>query len=684
MSKTHTNRLSREESPYLKQHAHNPVDWYAWSDEALQQALKEDKPILVSIGYSTCHWCHVMERESFEDEATAQLMNEYFISIKVDREERPDIDHLYMEAVQLLGVSGGWPLNVFLTPDAKPFYGGTYFPPTPKYNRPSWKQVLQKMHQAFQEQRQEVEQQADKLMEMIQESPDRMRDKFPARDWQLSGHSFREKWQHMYYAIREDFDRVEGGFGRSTKFPQVSTLSWLQAYGYLSKTEEAKEHVRFTLSKMVAGGIFDHLAGGFSRYTVDRAWKIPHFEKMLYDNALLLGVLSDEHIREPHPFFERAIRKSIDYLVSEMRHEDGGFYSALDADSEGEEGKFYVWSWEELTAVLGPEELGVLRKHVSVAEEGNWEGKNILYLREDANLDLDEQLDRWEAGLEALEPVFRVMKEKRDERTRPGTDTKRITGWNAMLICGLFKSYLAVGDEDWLAESENLLRLLHREHRDEGGNLLRNQRGAKREIGAYLEDEAWFIRAVLQMYPLLSKEVWRPVIEREIEFVLANFYEKEQQLFYENSLAGMTGPARVSHTYDAGVPSGNAVMIMNLLEAAILFDRADWRGVAEEMLMAMSGVVAQFPSSFSYWGKGLMALDYGIDEFAVLGPEWKNRAIEIMRSGRPFKVVEPGTEPDRSIPLLKGKKVAEATLMYLCAHYECKAPVKNLSELSEI
>jgi uncharacterized protein len=306
-----------------------------------------------------------------------------------------------------------------------------------------------------------------------------------------------------------------------------------------------------------------------------------------------------------------------------------------------------------------------------------------LYLREDANLSLDEQLDRWEEELEALGPVFQVLKVKRDGRVRPGTDTKRITGWNAMLVCGLFQSYLAVGEEEWLAVSEELLQLLHTKYRNEGGELLRNQRGAKREIGAYLEDEAWFIRAALQLYPLLSKEVWRPVIEREITFVLDNFYEKEHQLFYENNLTGVTGPARVHHTYDAGVPSGNAVMIMNLLEAAILFDRDDWRGIAEEMLMAMSGVVTQFPSSFSYWGKGLMAVDYGIDEWAVLGSDWKNSAIEIMRSGRPFKVVEPGTEPDRSIPLLRGKKVAEATLLYLCTHYECKAPVKNLSELSE-
>lgn len=678
------NHLAGEESPYLLQHASNPVDWYPWGEEAFEKAKAEDKPILVSIGYATCHWCHVMERESFENESVAAIQNDLFISIKVDREERPDVDHYYMEAVHFLGISGGWPLNVFLTPDRKPYFGGTYYPPEPRYNRPSWTQVLLRMHQAFSERREEVEQQASRLVSLIESESYQLRSKYPANNWLEAAAGSPDHWKDLYYKIREGFDRNEGGFGGAPKFPQVSTLLFLMAYGSLEKENEAVDHVRWTIAKMLAGGIFDQAGGGFARYSVDKAWKIPHFEKMLYDNALLLQVMAPLYLISPDPFLEAGIRQTISFLFREMALPEGGFASAIDADSDGIEGKFYVWSWWQLKALFSDEEMELLNRHLDISPEGNWEDTNILYLRENPALELDAQLAEWAKSRAELAPLLERILKARDGRNRPITDSKVITGWNAMLVTGLFSAFTAHSEHSWKDRGFQLLRYLDQNHRDEEGNLLRLPGGAKRRIRSFLEDEAWMIRAFLMAAQLDPKSDWAERADKQIDGVIEHFYDQERKLFYENRSDTEENSPPVHQIYDSGMPSPNSVMVMNLLEASVLMDRPAWKEIAVAMLEEMAGVIFQFPASLSYWALGLMGSERGMDEWAVLGPEFQERILEIFKKYRPFRVIDGDDNQNEERPLLSGKEVGEETLLYYCTDYACRAPVKEIEELGDL
>ncbi|MES1216561.1 MAG: thioredoxin domain-containing protein, partial [Bacteroidota bacterium] len=436
--KLFTNRLAKETSPYLLQHAHNPVDWYPWSDEALQKAKTENKPILISIGYSACHWCHVMEKESFENEETAKLMNDHFINIKIDREERPDLDHIYMDAVQAMTGSGGWPLNVFLTPDLKPFYGGTYFPPVRAYNRSSWKETLLGISQAFQERRHEIDAQAENMKDHLVKSngfglqvvSENAKNELFSKE--TPGEIFRN--------IMKTADKEWGGFGRAPKFPQTFIIKFLLRYHLVTKNEEALKQALLSIDKMIDGGIYDQLAGGFARYSTDTEWLVPHFEKMLYDNALIVEVLSEAYQLTKKERYKEVIEQTLGFIERDMLAAGGGFYAAFDADSEGEEGKFYVWDYDEVNKLLG-NDAAIFCNYYNITRHGNWEDKNILNVKET----IETFAEKNSITADTLKILFKknaaVLLKERNKRIWPGLDDKIILGWNALMNTAYSKAF---------------------------------------------------------------------------------------------------------------------------------------------------------------------------------------------------------------------------------------------------
>ncbi len=488
-----TNRLAQESSPYLKQHAHNPVDWYPWSEEALNKAREEDKPIIVSIGYSACHWCHVMEHECFEDEAVAQRMNEHFVSIKVDREERPDVDQVYMEAVQMMGIQGGWPLNVFLTPDQKPFYGGTYFP------KDNWVQLLDNIAQAYQHNREELTKSAEEFVQNLAR-PDHERYAIGQGE-AFDAQRARQQLADIYRNFAQSFDTERGGMAKAPKFPMPSQWLFLMRYIAITEDEAALKQLRLTLDEMANGGIYDQVGGGFARYSVDAEWFAPHFEKMLYDNGQLLSVYAEAYTLTQEVLYQRVINETVSFVSRELTSEEGGFYSALDADSEGEEGRFYTWTYEEIKNVLG-QEADLVIDYFGVTEAGNWEnGRNILHKRKSNDafaqryglnfVDLDE----------LIEDVKQRLLEQRAKRERPGLDDKIIASWNGLMLRGLVDAYAATGSTDTLALARRNAHFLVNEMMEQRGEttvLYRTyQADPSTRINGYLDDYAAVIDALL-------------------------------------------------------------------------------------------------------------------------------------------------------------------------------------------
>ena len=583
------NQLIHETSPYLLQHAHNPVHWYAWKEEAFERARKEDKPILVSIGYSTCHWCHVMERESFENEEVAAFMNEHFINIKVDREERPDVDQIYMEACQAINGSGGWPLNCFLTPDKKPFFAGTYFPPRPAYQRPSWFQVLQNIYRAFTQKREQIEEQADRLLAAIQRS-DGFIVKNAFAGLEVEKVFDRAFADQLYDQLRERFDREEGGFGTAPKFPGSMSLSLLLQYHHHTGNEEALEQVLFSLDKMIQGGIYDQLGGGFARYATDRAWLVPHFEKMLYDNALLTGVLAEAWQLTGKSLYRETIEETLDYVAREMRSEEGGFYAALDADSEGEEGKFYVWSKKEVDALLG-EEAPLFCQFYGISEGGNWEGKNILWREQ--NYPEFARAQGLEEGLlrQKMAAGRQVLFRERAKRVRPGLDDKQILSWNALMVTAYCQAYQALGKETYREIArESVDLLLERYKEGNGPGFLHTYKAGKAQYPAFLNDYAFLIEALLAVHQITYDQHYLEKARQITEFVWAHFRDSSDHLFYFTVESQKDIPLRRKEVFDSALPAGNSTMARNLRQLGILLDQQRYVRAAEEMLKGMKKV----------------------------------------------------------------------------------------------
>lgn len=667
MNDKHTNRLIRATSPYLLQHARNPVDWFEWGEEALTKAKKENKLILVSIGYSSCHWCHVMERESFEKESVAEVMNSFFVCIKVDREERPDIDQIYMDAVQALGVNGGWPLNVFLTPDQKPFFGGTYFSPQ------VWTQVLTNIHTAYQSKREDILASAEALTNhLANQGISQYRKKSAEAD-------FRKMLDNTYAQLEKKFDKTHGGLDRAPKFIMPSIWLWLLRYWHLTKNESALNHTLFTLKKIAAGGIYDQLGGGFARYSVDGEWFAPHFEKMLYDNAQLLTLYSEAFMISKDERFKTVVFETYEWLVREMTSEDHGFYSALDADSEGVEGKFYVWNYEELTSLIVPEYAGLFADYFKLVPAGNWEhGENIL-LKADH---LDQLLEDYKLSKEEfnqlLGSVTRTLLEVREQRIRPGLDDKILSGWNAMTIVGLLDAFHAFGEPRFLGMAVLNMQFLE-QNLLEGSKLFRSFKGKRGPTEGFLEDYAYVIQAYIKLYQANFTERWIERAGSLMEYVLENFYDPNESFFFYTSLQAEKLIARKKEIFDNVIPSSNSVMVQNLFHLGIMLDRDDWKTKATEMAESISHLISEEPNYMSNWGIVLAEIKAGLAEVVFTGESGLSRKHQFKKQYQPFALVMGSDKPSR-LPLLRDKTQGDSELIYVCYNKTCKLPVKTVEE----
>ena len=650
------NALARETSPYLLQHRDNPVDWLPWGEEALRRAREHDRPLLVSIGYSACHWCHVMERESFEDPQTAALMNEHFVCVKVDREERPDVDALYMEAVQAMTGHGGWPLNVFVTPEQVPFFGGTYFPPEPRQGMPSWRQVLGAVAEAWQSRNDEIRGQGERMAQRLQGGALLEPSDEPITAAELDD---------AVAVLRGAFDSLNGGWGGAPKFPAASVIEFLLRRG-------ERQMTLYTLRSMASGGIYDQVGGGFSRYAVDATWTIPHFEKMLYDNALLARaylhgwqVTGDELLR-------RTAEETLDWAIREMRAPEGGFYSALDADSEGVEGKFYVWTLDELRAALG-DDLDAAVAWFGASETGNFEGANILESRGP------------EPPVDVRERIRARLLEVRAERVRPGLDDKRLAAWNALMIAALAEAGAVLERADLLGAARDAAAFVLGEMRTPDGRLLRTFNAGEARLNAYLEDHAFVLEALLTLYESTFEDRWFAAAREIADTIVDRFADPANGGFFSTSDDHEELVARRKDLEDAPIPSGGSAAAFGLLRLAALTGEARYEDHAVSHLRLLHEIAPRHPTAF---GHLLQAVDFHIApvrEVALAGePAGIAVLADVARSAfRPHVVLAGGAGDGRSaVPLMEGRTPVDGhAAAYVCERFACLRPVTSPDEL---
>ena len=664
------NRLIRETSPYLLQHANNPVDWHAWGEEALNLSRTSDKPILLSIGYSACHWCHVMEHESFENEAIAKLMNENFINIKVDREERPDLDQVYMNAVQLMTGSGGWPMTVFLLPSGEPFYGGTYFPPDDRYGRPGFRRLLETIAQSYKSKKQEIVNSAQSLRQHLNQKVqgDTNADvvHLPLLDQAARGLSSR-------------FDPRHGGFGAAPKFPPSMTIEFLLRYYHRTGNREALQMSTFTLDKMAYGGLYDQIGGGFHRYSTDARWLVPHFEKMLYDNALLARVYLDAWRVTGNPLYRRITEEVLDFIVREMRDPNGGFYSTQDADSEGVEGKFYVWQFEEFKATAGPDgEL--LARYLDVTSHGNWEEHNILNVPRPPDVFCKiEKIseDELKAKFDAARPKLYAAREK---RIHPGRDEKILTDWNGLALRAFADAAAYLGRDDYrqiaVSNAEFIFRTLW-----DGTRLLHSFKDGRARFNAYLDDYANVADGLLSLYQLTFEEGWLKRAESLADLIIDTFWDSDNGGFYFTDIGHEALITRTKDYFDNATPSGNSVAADVLVRLGAQLGRNDLTEKAKRLFESTGALLAQYPSGF---GRLLEAIDF------YLGP---SKEVAVVVAGKdadlfitayrkrylPRTVIAAGGTGTvallRDRPAIGGKSTA-----YVCENMTCQRPVTDIGE----
>jgi uncharacterized protein YyaL (SSP411 family) len=676
------NRLAKETSPYLLQHKDNPVDWYPWGEEALKRAREEDKPLLLSVGYSACHWCHVMERESFEDDETARMMNEHFVNVKVDREERPDIDSIYMAAVQALTRHGGWPMTVFLTPDGAPFYGGTYYPPNPSRGMPSFQQLLLSVVDAYENRREEVLQNAQAVSDYLQASTAAVMPEAESAGTELLDRAAE--------TLLSQLDRRFGGFGSAPKFPQAMNLEVLLRHYHRTEERSALDGVELTCRQMANGGIYDQLGGGFSRYSVDAYWLVPHFEKMLYDNALLSRLYLETYQATGDAFYRRIAEETLDYVLRDMTSEEGGFYSAEDADSEGEEGKFYVWTPDELEAILDPDEASLAARYWDVTERGNFEGKNILHVACPPEAVADEfglsTEELWARIATIRAKLFAV----REERVRPGRDEKILAAWNGLMLRSFALAARVTGREDYRkAAIKNATFIV--EKLEEDGRIHRSYKDGRARFNGYLEDYAMVADGLVALYEATFETRWLVEADALLDAVSELFWDEEKRVFYDTPADHEELVTRPRDVYDNAAPSGTSVATEVLLKLALFLDRSDYRQRAEDVLEELAGGMEKVPSGF---GRLLCALDLSISEtreVAIVGdpeaPDTRDLLETVYSGYLPNKVVA-GRGPDDEeagglIPLLAHRPAREGkATAYVCVHYACQTPTADPEELS--
>ena len=640
------NRLANETSPYLLQHKDNPVDWYPWGEEALERARAEEKPILLSIGYSACHWCHVMERESFEDEATAAYMNERFVPIKLDREERPDLDAIYMEACQAMTGHGGWPLNVFLTPEQVPFFAGTYFPPEDRGGMPSWRRILEAVADTWDEKREEIRAGSQRVVERLQGGA-ALEPSTDAIDPRIL--------DDAVAALRSSYDRAHGGFGGAPKFPPASAIEFLLRRGETEMTAH-------TLRAMASAGMYDQIGGGFARYSVDARWLVPHFEKMLYDNALLARAYLHGWQVTGDALFRSVCEETLDWALREMRGDEGGFHSALDADSEGVEGKFYVWSLEELREVGGEEAVAAF----GATEAGNFEGSNILVRAGDAPAELRRRLY-----------------EVRGRRVWPGLDDKRLTSWNALMISALAETGAVLERADYLEAARGCAEFVLRDLRDGDGRLLRTWKGGDAKLNAYLEDHAFLLEALLTLYEATFDPRWFGEARTLADTMIERFADDARGGFFETSSDHEQLVARRKDLEDHPIPAGNSSAAYGLLRLAALTGEHEYEKRAVGVFRLLHKVAARHAQAFAHLLQGLDFHLAPVREVALVGPGAEPLERVVRSRFRPHLVLAGGEPGD--VPLLAGREPVDGrAAAYVCERFACQRPVTEPEELEAL
>ena len=674
------NRLVHEKSPYLLQHAYNPVDWYPWGEEAFQKAVRENKPIFLSIGYSTCHWCHVMESESFEDEEVAKILNENFVSIKVDREERPDIDNIYMAVCQAMTGSGGWPLNIFMTQERKPFYAGTYFPKTERYGNPGFIAILKQISNLWKTNSDSVVASSEQVTKVIQ-----------SMATTTPGELLNEETlKHAYEQLRDTFDYIYGGFGSSPKFPTPHNYTFLLRWWKRSSDPTALEMVEKTLERMGRGGMYDQLGGGFHRYSTDEYWLVPHFEKMLYDQALSAIAYTEAYQATGKAYYADIVRDIFQYVLRDMTSPDGGFYSAEDADSEGVEGKFYVWTSDEIIKALGEKEGKIFCDYYDVSDEGNFEGENILHI--------DKPFDAF-AKLEGINPdklqeVLRIAREKlfavREKRLRPHKDDKILTSWNGLMIAAFAKAARALNEPGYAQVAAHATNFILNTLYENKETLLRRYRQGQASIPGYLDDYAYFVWGLIELYEATFKTKYLKTALEIHKDMIENFWDEKGGGFFFSGKKNEQLIAQSKDIYDGATPSGNSVAFLNGLRLGRMTGNRDLEKIAEQMIKTFSDTIRQYPLGYTQF---LCALDFALGptkEIVIAGePDQKDTDQILMEIGRRFlprKVLLLRSQKDRSLEEIaqfvkEQKPIDNKATAYICENYACKAPTWDVDKI---
>lgn len=666
----HTNALINETSPYLLQHAHNPVNWQPWGEKALTQAKAENKLLLISIGYSACHWCHVMEHESFEDLEVARIMNEHFVCIKVDREERPDVDQIYMTAVQLITNRGGWPLNCIALPDGRPIWGGTYFP------KLSWIEALNAVALFYTEHPGKTLEYAMRLQEGIEQNS-----LVP-----ISNHSSKLKQSlvpEILETWKQRFDLKHGGTKEAPKFMLPNNWQFLLQAGTQFQDKPVLDQVKLTLQKMALGGIYDQVGGGFARYSTDEIWKVPHFEKMLYDNAQLLTLYSEAHKADPNPLYKQVVAETVDFLKRELLSPENGFYSALDADSEGEEGKFYVWQKQELQTILN-DDFELFSDYFNINKLGYWEDNHYILLRteEDPAFGENHQLSVGELEKKIISWKSKLLDE-RSKRVRPGLDDKILTSWNAMTITGLLHAFTAFGNPDFLELALANADFLNQNLSDKNGHLFHSYKNKQAKIPGFLEDYAFVIEAFTALFEVTTEKDWLDRAAQLTEIAFQEFFDAEKNMFYFSGKSQSDLITRTIEIHDNVIPASNSVMAKNLFRLSHLLDKPKYRETAQKMLETISGNISEYPSGYSNWCQLLLNLAGSHYEIAIVGAEATKRLQKMQKYYLPQVVFCAGAT-ENELPLLQNRLVAGKTLIYVCQDNSCMLPVETVVEALEL
>ena len=682
-SPKHTNRLIHETSPYLLQHAHNPVDWYPWGEEALGRAKSEQKPILLSIGYSACHWCHVMERESFENEEIATIMNDLFINIKVDREERPDLDEIYMNAVQIMTRQGGWPMTVFLTPDLKPFFGGTYYPPDDRYGRPGFPKVMHAVIEAYNQKNPQVLEQADQITAQLNQ----MSNLVDSHEYELTEELMTKAFQHY----RSQFDSQYGGFGTAPKFPPSMGLPFLLRYWHHSGNANALEIVELTLQKMARGGMYDQLGGGFHRYSTDARWLVPHFEKMLYDNAQLVVAYFEAYQATQNAFYCDIATETLDYVLREMYDaENGGFYSTQDADSEGVEGKFFVWELSDVEDIIGEENAEIFCEYYDITPHGNFEGENILHIQTPSDvfarkIGMDQgELDR------LLEDCRKELFTEREKRIKPGLDDKILTSWNGIMIRGMAMGYQLTGKTEYLTACEKSADFVLTTLSQENGLLLRTYREGKSHLNAYLEDYSYFIAGLVALYEASFDAKWLTEAERLAHLMIDQFGDVDGDGFFFTGKAHESLIVQSKSAYDGATPAGASMAIHSLLRLSEHLDKSEFHEKAVDTLKLYFHQMDVMPAGSGQLLCELAFLLSPPKEIAIVGNKEDTKTKEMLAALHgmylPNKIVALSESPDEAtLPLLANKSLIDnSTTAYVCENYVCQEPTTDVDAFVEM